>query len=67
MVGCNQPTISDAAFAHLAGIHTLWMNGCNQDTITGATFERLRGIPSLHARGCPAIRDAARAWMTETV
>ena len=49
MIGCTQATITDAAFAHLRGIHTLDMWGCSQATITDACRARLRaaGIPVL--------------------
>jgi hypothetical protein len=43
MTECNQPEITDAAFVHLRGIHTLSMYECNQDTITGAASENLSG------------------------
>ena len=47
--GCSQVTITDGAFAHLAGIHTLNMRSCDQATITDACRARLRqaGIPDL--------------------
>jgi hypothetical protein len=38
MVGCSQPTITDAAIVHLRGIRTLVMDDCSQATITGATL-----------------------------
>ena len=46
---CNQDTITDCAFAHLAGIHSLNLWGCWQDTITDACRTRLwaAGIPDL--------------------
>ena len=46
---CNQATITDGAFAHLAGIHTLDMRYCNQATITTACRARLQqaGIATL--------------------
>ena len=60
MSHCDQKTITDAAFAHLAGIHTLDMSGCNQWSITGAAFERLSGIKTLVVRGCKwSIADEA--------
>jgi hypothetical protein len=40
-------TITDAAFAHLRGIHTLYMNGCSQSTITDAAFAYLQGVREL--------------------
>ena len=50
MSHCNQATITDGAFAHLAGFHTLDMRHCKQATITAACRARLRaaGIPDLH-------------------
>ena len=42
MVGCDLEIITDAAFVHLQGIHTLNMMGCNQ--ITDAAFGHLGGI-----------------------
>jgi hypothetical protein len=42
MSNCNQATITDAAFAHLRGIHVLYMHGCDQATITDAAFAHLR-------------------------
>ena len=42
MNGCNQ--ITNAAFLHLRGIHTLNMSGCNQITITDAAFVNLSVI-----------------------
>ena len=50
MHGCDQDTITDAAFVHLAGVHTLHMSECTQDTITDACRRRLRaaGISHLH-------------------
>jgi hypothetical protein len=49
--------ITDAAFVHLRGIHTLNMNGC--EGITDAAFVHLRGIHTLYMRGCDGITDAA--------
>ena len=47
--GCDQATITDAAFAHLAGIHTPYMIGCSQATITAVCRARLQqaGIAAL--------------------
>ena len=48
---CTQPGLTDAAFAHLAGLETLDMARCRQ--ITGAVFAHLRGtIRSLDMSGC---------------
>jgi hypothetical protein len=49
---CNQPTITDAAFANLRGIHILDMRSCNQSTITDAAFANLCGIHMLDMYGC---------------
>ena len=59
MGGCNQATITDAAFVHLRGIHTLGMAGCSQVTITDAAFTHLRGIYTLYMAECLQITDAA--------
>ncbi len=59
---CRQAGITDAAFAHLAGIHTLQMGRCNQVGITDAAFAHLHGIYALFMTGCgPARVAAARA------
>ena len=47
---CRQ--LTDAAFEHLKGIHTLLMWGCDKVTITDAAFEHLKGIHSLDMLGC---------------
>ena len=47
MSGCDQATITDAAFEHLKGIHSLVMENCTQATITGAGLEHLIGISRL--------------------
>ena len=61
MDGCDQPTITDAAFLYLKGIHSLSMKGCSQHTITDAAFAHLQGIHTLYMFGCsqPTITDAA--------
>jgi hypothetical protein len=52
--------VTDAAFAHLRGIHTLDMSYCSQDTITPAAFMHLRGIHALDTARCaPAAAAAA--------
>ena len=51
--------ITDAAFMHLRGIHTLNMSLCFQDSITDAAFVHLRGIHTLDMRNCNQITDAA--------
>jgi hypothetical protein len=55
MRGCIQ--ITDAAFEHLTGIHTLTMSGCKD--ITDAAFVHLAGIHILNMGGCKGITDAA--------
>jgi hypothetical protein len=52
MSACHQNSITDAAFKHLRGIHTLNMFYCNQVGITDAAFEHLRGINTLDMRCC---------------
>ena len=44
--------VTDAAFEHLKGIHTLFMRHCTQATITDAAFEHLKGIHSLVMMHC---------------
>jgi hypothetical protein len=58
MCECMQPAITDAAFVHLRGIHTLVMDYCSQATITGATFSSLQGISMLAVRGCSDVAIA---------
>ena len=50
MSWCRQ--LTDAAFAHLKGIHTLLMWHCNQPTITGTALAHLKGIKCLVLWGC---------------
>ncbi len=47
---CHQ--LTDAAFVHLRGIHTLYMWNCNQPAITDAAFVHLRGIHTLVIGSC---------------
>jgi hypothetical protein len=47
---CTQ--ITDAAFVHLAGIHTLDMSYCNQHTITDVGLLHLGGIKILKIYYC---------------
>lgn len=56
---CRQ--LTDAAFEHFEGLHTLILNGCNQRAITDAAFRHLKGIHTLVMRGCnqDTITDAA--------
>ena len=59
---CTQAGITDAAFVHLRGIHTLAMDGCTQAGITDAAFVHLNGIRALIMDGCsPTCIAAARA------
>ena len=46
--------VTDAAFVHLRGIHTLVIDDCRQATITGATFAHLQGIQALGMYRCRA-------------
>jgi hypothetical protein len=52
MLGCDHGGITDAAFVHLRGIHTLDMSECNQVGITDAIFTHLRGIHHLNMKLC---------------
>ncbi len=52
MGGNGQSAITDAAFVHLRGIHTLEVMFCKQLTITGATFAHLGGISVLNMFEC---------------
>ena len=49
---CRQPAITDAAFVHLRGVHTLVIEGCNPDTITGTTLAHLKSIHALGMYNC---------------
>ncbi len=53
--------VTDAAFVHLRGIHTLDMTGCDQRFITDAAFAHLAGIQWLSIFGCDQapLTDAA--------
>ena len=55
IMNCNR--ITDNAFIHLKGIHTLKMNTCNQ--ITDKAFIHLKGIHTLNMRLCSEITDKA--------
>jgi hypothetical protein len=52
MSGCKHEEITDGAFVHLRGIHTLHMAGCSQRTITDGAFAHLRGIHTLNMSSC---------------
>ena len=54
-------SITDAAFVHLKGIHTLHMVLCFQSAITDAAFVHLKGIHTLNMISCfqDTITDAA--------
>ena len=69
MTGCCQDTITDAAFAHLAGIQSLDMSECSQATITDAAFVHLAGIQRLAMRKCcqAGITDAAFAPLAGSI
>jgi hypothetical protein len=54
MRSCSQAGITDAAFANLAGIHTLSMSSCSQAGITAAAFAHLAGMHTLNVRHCNA-------------
>ena len=47
---CTQ--LTGAAFAHLKGIHTLFMDYCYQPTITDAALAHLKGIKCLALYDC---------------
>ena len=61
----SRTDVTDAAFAHLRGIHTLDMTNCNQPSITDAAFAHLAGIQRLSMRGCiqATITDASFAHL----
>jgi hypothetical protein len=63
MAGCRD--ISDAAFAHLRGIHTLDMGACDQPAVTDAAFAHLVGVQRLSIDSCAhaTITDAAFAHL----
>ena len=65
MGGCDQDTITDAAFAHLAGVHTLDVAGCYQAGLTDAAFSHLRGVHTLDMSSCvqAGVTDAAFAHL----
>ena len=46
------PQLTDAAYAHLQGIHTLLMWHCRQPTITDAALAHLKGIQRLVLYDC---------------
>ena len=53
--------LTDADFAHLAGIKALRMDGCTNPGLTDAAFEHLRGLHTLVMNSCrqASITDAA--------
>ena len=63
MSWCNQATITDAAFVHLKGIHTLDMSACPQATITDAAFAHLKGIHSLNLFHCDQLTSAVFSFL----
>lgn len=52
MAHCIQSTITDKAFEHLAGLHTLNMMGCDQSTITNRAVQHLSGLHTLDMTYC---------------
>ena len=63
MAGCRG--VTDAAFVHLRGLHTLDMTNCWQHAITDAAFAHLTGIQRLSVMFCSqaTITDAAFAHL----
>jgi hypothetical protein len=61
MSGCDQETITDAAFVHLAGINALYMSDCSQATITNKAFLCLKDVPKLSGDEACARREKAMA------
>ena len=61
----NRRNLTDAVFAHLAGIYTLDMSWCNQAGITDAAFAHLAGIHTLNMSYCyqEGITNAAFAHL----
>ena len=53
-------TITDAAFVHLHGIHTLYMKVCNQITIADAGFFNLRVFILLKPNAAACSSDRCR-------
>src|SRR5690242_12615347 len=49
---CDQSAITDRAFTHLCGLHTLTLIACNQKTITDDAFTHLWGLHTLTMQGC---------------
>ena len=58
MTGCDQATITDAAFAHLKGIHTLNIRDCNGSLITHAANDYLFGTTNLFYDTCSEDEDS---------
>jgi len=53
MVHCLQPTVTDLALQHIAGVKRLDMMSCNQSTITTAGFAHLgHRLKRLDMSGC---------------
>ena len=55
---CNQPTITDAALAHLKGIKCLVLRGC-RIPFTEVGLVHLKGITRLHMLGANAASIAS--------
>ena len=51
-MGRNQDVFTNAAYAHLHGIHAVKMSRCNQGGITYAAFTHLTGIHLLDILAC---------------
>ena len=65
---CNissRKDITDVAFFHLAGIHTLNMSWCRQSSITDVAFSHLAGIHTLDMSEChqSSITDATMSYL----
>ena len=58
MYGCSQPSITDAALAHLRGIQCLVLAGCSIP-FTEVGLAHLRGITRLHMQHANAASIAA--------
>ena len=55
--------VTDAAFVHLRGIHTLGINRCDQLTITDAAFAHLQGIYILGINRCNQVMNTDAAFV----
>lgn len=64
MKKCN--SVTDAAFVHLKGIHTLNMGSCDQPSITDDAFTHLKGIDTLHIFDCSQLSSAVFTHLKDT-